>query len=417
MTAPGLRTAAPVDDPDSPRRPGLRFADLVAPVTPDEFFDRYWETEALHTTGPRRSDFAGIVGLHQLDHLLAQLSGTGKVRLARMDGSQHTATVDAGAHALPALYRSFSAGSTIIVDGLHTFWPPVRDLCRTLLAELGMQVQANLYVTPRAAKGFGCHWDGHDALILQIEGQKLWTVYDSADLLPHPASSGAAYDTGTAPGRDITLRAGDVLYIPRGMPHRAATGAEASVHLTVGLVAATWQDLLIAGIEELVTRAPGLRASLPRGWWRTGGPDDAWRARYREFVGELGDSGVLAPGLARLASQLVESAPTVPDGHFGSLDLAAGIDLDTVVTRRPGSIVRTARSGAEARLVFPGSFVAGPVKLFWAFDFVARTETFAVRDIPGWYSDDERVVVTRALVRAGFLGIVPRARNEMGEGG
>jgi hypothetical protein len=57
------------------------------------------------------------------------------------------------------------------------------------------------------------------------------------------------------------------------------------------------------------------------------------------------------------------------------------------------------------------------VKLFWAFDFVARTETFAVRDIPGWYSDDERVVVTRALVRAGFLGIVPRARNEMGEGG
>lgn len=41
---------------------------------------------------------------------------------------------------------------------------------------LGLSVGANLYVTPRGSQGLQEHYDDHCVLVLQLAGQKKWTV-------------------------------------------------------------------------------------------------------------------------------------------------------------------------------------------------------------------------------------------------
>src|SRR4029078_6381249 len=61
---------------------------------------------------------------------------------------------------------------------------------------------------------------------------------------------------------DLTLTAGDCLYVPRGYPHSAETTDSASEHLTIGLVAITWQRVIRKAVDAEVA-AGRLSAALP----------------------------------------------------------------------------------------------------------------------------------------------------------
>ena len=50
---------------------------------------------------------------------------------------------------------------------------------------------------------------------------------------------------------ELTLRAGDTLYLPRGWLHDALTSASDSLHITVGVNVYTWIDALRAAVESL----------------------------------------------------------------------------------------------------------------------------------------------------------------------
>src|SRR4029450_2627420 len=63
---------------------------------------------------------------------------------------------------------------------------------------------------------------------------------------------------------DLTLATGDCLYLPRGYPPSAETVDEASEHLTIGLVAVTWQRVVRKAIDAEVA-AGRLSAALPPG--------------------------------------------------------------------------------------------------------------------------------------------------------
>ncbi|KAH8065383.1 histone demethylase [Aureococcus anophagefferens] len=123
----------------------------------------------------------------------------------------------------------------------------VHALCRCLEDEFGSTVGANSYLTPGgAAQGFAAHWDDVDVFVLQTEGSKTWQIFapDADDLkLPRVSSQDfddealdALYGTLRA---EVTLDPGDVLYLPRGFVHRAATGAAPSLHVTLAATAAS----------------------------------------------------------------------------------------------------------------------------------------------------------------------------------
>ena len=71
---------------------------------------------------------------------------------------------------------------------------------------------------------------------VQVEGTKRWRVYAprSADeALPRFSSPNFAQEEIGEPVADLTLRPGELLYLPRGYIHQAESSDSDSLHLTL----------------------------------------------------------------------------------------------------------------------------------------------------------------------------------------
>ena len=195
-----------------------------------------WSAPAVCATPPSGSSRkAGMLGLSRVHD---------RPRLAAGRRSPGRADPDRVAAA-------FEDGATIVLQALHLNWPPLARFCRWLEAELGHPVQANSYYTPRRSQGFAVHHDTHDVFVLQVAGEKHWRVYDPLLELPlkQQRYSKALGEHGP-PVLELTLRAGDTLYLPRGWLHDALTSETDSLHVTVGVNVHTWVDALRAALDE-----------------------------------------------------------------------------------------------------------------------------------------------------------------------
>jgi bifunctional lysine-specific demethylase and histidyl-hydroxylase NO66 len=159
----------------------------------------------------------------------ADLTGAGLERITDVD----------------AVLRHYVEGATIQLIGLETYHAPVADLNRAVLhclADDVARIHTNAYLTPAEAQGFDHHWDTHDVLVLQLEGEKHWQVHGAPLPFPAPDQVCAAYRDEIAqhvstqrPLIDTVLAPGDVLYLPRGFIHAARTAQHYSLHITLGL--------------------------------------------------------------------------------------------------------------------------------------------------------------------------------------
>src|SRR6478735_2209203 len=151
----------------------------------------------------------------------------------------------------------FADGATIVLQGLHRTWGPLIDFTQQLAEELGHPVQANAYVTPSQNTGFSDHYDVHDVFVLQMAGEKTWRVrppVHESPLRDEPWTDHRAEveEAGRrAPDHEFTLRAGDVLYLPRGWLHSATALGGVSTHLTLGVHVWTRRHLA----DEMVSMA------------------------------------------------------------------------------------------------------------------------------------------------------------------
>src|SRR5690606_31429887 len=121
---------------------------------------------------------------------------------------------------IPSLKRGvlvnlLSEGGTLIIDRCNQFFPDISALARSFADFFGCVVSANLYASFSATSGFGLHFDDHDVIALQLEGEKKWSIYKPThvDPLPHEKSFYFQKPTG-APDEVVTLRKGELLYIP-----------------------------------------------------------------------------------------------------------------------------------------------------------------------------------------------------------
>lgn len=186
---------------------------------------------------------------------------------------EHEFALPDGRVDLPNLLMRFDAGASLVVSQFNETHPPLADFCRGLERLFLHGVQANIYLTPPAAQGFRTHFDTHDVFVLQIEGRKRWRVWDGERLerptrrTPWPGNMEPIGEP-----HELVMSPGDVLYIPRGVMHDAATfPGERSLHVTLGLLEASWAQAMRSLIDELEVSDPALRESVPT--WRIGEAD------------------------------------------------------------------------------------------------------------------------------------------------
>ena len=292
----------------------------------------------------------------------------------------------------------FEAGATIVLQGLHLSWEPLRLFCRALERDLGHTVQANAYYTPRHSQGLGVHHDTHDVLVLQVAGEKRWLVYDPVLELPLRDQRYSPELGG--PGEavhDVVLAPGDTLYLPRGWLHEALTSETDSLHLTIGVNVYTWLDAFKAALDDCAGEVTFRHSVDADG---TGGdgllellesrlrPDDVARRRRERFV---------------------RGRRPVRDGQLTQLRALDALTGDTEVERRPTAIAELRDDGDAVVLEFEGKAIRFPRRVREQVEFVTDADTpFRADELPDGLDPAGRLVLVRRLVREGFLRVSER---------
>lgn len=340
-----------------------------------------------------------IFGIEQADHLITQTAlRTPQLRMAKdgavlpeqeftkyatIAGRQMTGLIDAG-----KVLDLFSGGATIVFQGLHRYWEPLRQLVRGLEESLGHPCQANAYLTPPGSQGFALHPDPHDVFVFQTYGAKDWEVHDDSGGVHH-----------------VAMRPGTSMYLPTGTPHMARTQQTASLHVTVGINRYVWRDLMRQVVDPLLA-ADQFGGPLPADLFAD--PDALGAelaAKLRELAAEL--EGVDTAAAVRAQETRFGSGrqPVLGGALVDRLELDA-IGADTLLQRRVGSSCRIRPQGETTQLLLGDRALRVPE---WTTDAVrellAHPGQFRPSELAG-LDADSAVVLCRRLVREGLLEIV-----------
>ena len=267
------------------------FGRVIAPVTRSDFFAAYYERAPLVIHRNQPDYYADLL---DLDTVIAQIETCAlkadEIHLVKFGETQNAEDwLGADRRADPIrVLRMVEAGWTVALNKMHLRLPALAKLCQAAEAEFSAAFQTNLYLTPPGAQGFKPHWDTHDVFVLQVHGSKDWVLYDTKVELP---LSGQAFESANdTPGpvsRSVTLHAGDILYCQRGLMHAAHSTDETSLHITFGLMAKTWADLMLEAVGGAVLAAPRLRRNLPIGFARPGACSGAGNPCRRASCADL----------------------------------------------------------------------------------------------------------------------------------
>ncbi|KAG5885569.1 hypothetical protein JTB14_003767 [Gonioctena quinquepunctata] len=224
-----------------PSPEGLKlFKWLIAPLTPAKFFDKYWESEALHISRCTPNYYSHILSTQRLDDIFREfpLYYSRNVDVVSYENGVKEVHNEDGRVVASGLYDYYSNGCSIRVLNPHTYDQKVHLLLATLQEYFGTMVGANVYLTPPGSQGFAPHYDDIEAFIVQLEGRKHWKLYKpkGSDILARNSSHNFKPEDIGEPFMEVTLNAGDLLYFPRGTIHEGRTDEEAhSLHITVSV--------------------------------------------------------------------------------------------------------------------------------------------------------------------------------------
>ncbi len=350
----------------------------------------------------QRPDYYGdLFTLQNFDEAVSR--SPSYVKIANAAANKTVALTVQTAKDLEAILEDARAGGTLVLDKMHEREPKLGLLCRVLAAELGHLFQTNLYLTPPQGRGFGPHWDDHDVFILQVLGCKHWKIEKQRRAFP-------SRDENMGPeGRELlgeidsfVLEQGDLVYIPRGFVHAAESGAELSLHITLGVRARFWEDLLHAVVKAAGLRDERIRHALPLGYNKA--QRDGLIFRLANTVRGLNDESFLAGVVDQYLDDLVTLHPLDVSNQVAfffspkdKLCLASAVGARRAIAYQSHVADETVRVNYGARtIVFPSIFRE-------ALEFALQRPIFVVRDIPGDLEDEERIAFAERLLEEGLL--------------
>ncbi|CAE7587568.1 RIOX1 [Symbiodinium natans] len=330
------------------------------------YLRRMWDTSSLMSG-------AAVAGRDRGHGRKAQLRSPGLVfgqdiNVARCaeDGSQIMCNGQGRADP-KKIARQVADGCSVQVVHPQRFAAPVAELLKRLEAHFGCLWGANSFRTPPGSMGFKAHHDEVEVFMLQLEGAKRWRLHRCpSGPLPRSYCWDYKEEELGPPLMELTLEAGDLLYLPRGTVHKGiAVEGRPSHHLTISTYQRfCWADFLEkalpAALEAAVAAESRYRRGLPLRCLGTLGCQyrplgsacgnterQACISELRGLLAGLADHAAAAADVAGdfLAAQFVGRRLPPPSGQKGP-DPASGGALEArwaepaavrvVVERSPG---------------------------------------------------------------------------------
>jgi|CXWL01.1.fsa_nt_gi ribosomal protein L16 Arg81 hydroxylase len=393
---------------------------LIEPISCDDFFKNRYERAPFFVSRESPDYFQDLLRLKDVDHML----GTGflsskTVRLVREGEETSTTEMDRD-----TVFRHFDEGGTVIFNALQSHWPPLAELCARLEESLSLRMQANVYLTPREGQGFAAHYDTHDVFILQLEGRKVWRIYDDP-MVTLPLGDQAFKKT---PQRQKPLHGplreerevsvGDLIYIPRGFVHEARASNATSMHVTLGLHPVTWGDLFREALGALVKKDVRFRRGLPTGFATQAHARQAAIAESRLLLESLFRDLPVEATIAELARTQRRGTNPVVGGRLLNLHEAERLGPDAWLESRPGLRLYVETRDDVTLVQFSGKTIELPEGAGELLCFIAQRGSFRVSQIPDTLGAPANLTVLRHLVREGVLTVRTEGTSiaEEGEG-
>ncbi|MFJ9961281.1 JmjC domain-containing protein [Streptomyces avermitilis] len=250
---------------------------------------------------------------------------------------------------MAALGRILNGGGTVVLDHADSFGPTLEVACRALGWWSGELTSANAYLAVGDTDGFNLHWDDHDVIAVQLSGEKSWEVRGPS----RPAPMYRDAERNLTPSEEVlwkgTMRAGDVMHIPRGFWHtatRIGSGNDGhSLHVTFGLTkrtGVTWANFL----SDTARADEDFRTDLERSDDTADG--DVLAAKLTDLAREYDPKRYLAE--LRANTPPARHMPHIP--VFGPLEYVAAVtEFEPVITPSGDSVQVV---GGGKRLTFHG---------------------------------------------------------------
>jgi bifunctional lysine-specific demethylase and histidyl-hydroxylase NO66 len=307
---------------------------------------------------------------------------------------------------LKKLSAEYARGATVALTSLDRSWRPLGELCMRLEEQLDHGIKTNIYITAGQTAGFPAHYDTHDILVLQIAGKKVWRIHEPTIELPDVSQP--CDPKSFVPGPKLTeieLQAGDLLYLPRGYGHAAATSKNHSAHITVGIHVYTWATFL-KELDPSFVRMEECRKSLPPGF--ASRPE--LRPVMKQQLRRLAPRHLTDADLDRFCDSIVrkvnQSRRRLP-GRFRTEAIV--ISATSMLKTPPGQRYRFSRlvdelnGTAVLTLDFDGNKYSFPAQLEAVLDAMCSRGTFRLGELPGGLSSEAIVDLAGYLQSIGFL--------------
>jgi hypothetical protein len=306
---------------------------------------------------------------------------------------------------LKALRNAHRGGASLLLTRLQKRRPEIALVCRAIEEAfvrhgvvLSARVGANAYLTPPESRGFNVHNDGHDVIVLQLEGEKHWSLYGFAPKLPLEGDV-TALKVPPESREELLLRPGDALYVPRGLLHGAETRAFHSLHITFSIHVLTRRELIGRALDGV--------AALRRDTPAIGGAEDA-PEEYEEVARAV--AAALHPERLRAAAieagkETMSNWEIIPDSHLRSAWRGAAPDAAAEFQRAAGvfGMVWDAGDGS-LEVLCPGERIRGPQALREPLEFILGSrEAFTVADVPGPLTEGAKLELVQKLLDGGLV--------------
>jgi len=237
------------------------FRKLLHPIDPLTFLSDHYGTAPLHVPG-KQSKVKPVCSWADFSDLMSMTAlWSGETLKLVLDGKtippESYCRTTAGRDGVSVQRPDYnqvavllSEGATVVADLVETLSSGIRTAATALEMGVGAHVTCNAYMSQHSRQAFPSHFDTMEVFALQIEGRKVWRVYEGrfAGPMERPGYCYPYFPQEyheRAKGEvllEVELQPGDLLYIPAGVYHDALASSEACLHLSFGVTHPTVAD-------------------------------------------------------------------------------------------------------------------------------------------------------------------------------
>jgi ribosomal protein L16 Arg81 hydroxylase len=382
---------------------------LLFPIQSHDFDTKYFEKKYLHISRSNKDHYSNLFSRQEVEKLLNEKS----FRFPALRLTKHGEEIQSSEYCtdkfvdMVQVRKRFSEGYTIILNSVHEQHAALKDMTNDLSVHIGHPFQTNVYITPSESQGFPAHYDTHDVFVLQVTGNKTWRIYsNSSTVLPSKTMEFNAkeHHPGTE-FKEIRLKQGDLLYLPRGVFHDALAESELSIHVTLGMLNYTWTDLIIQSVLERAKFNPEWRKSLPANYSSKSIQQEN-QLFFSTLLEDLSKNTDLELAFHQFRKNLLRNLPTPVSNILDSAQKINNIDLGTWVQHQPYKPFSLKKTAENISIDWAGYQVSFPAHTETTLTFVIQHQRFQLDTLPDDMDEASKLVLIKRLLNEDFLQIV-----------